>query len=184
LTDRDSRDESLMQAAGRGDLAAFDEIVRRHQTWAWRVAYRFLGHEDDAADVVQDAFLRLLDAAGRYRPSAGFRTYLYRIVSRLCLDQARKRRPFHSEELRDLPNPGPDAGELTARGETGAMVRRALDNLPPAQRLAVVLKYYEGLSYAEIAGAMRITVKAVERLLSRARRNLRSSLAHLEGDRS
>ena len=182
MPDCAASDESLMQAAGRGDLQAFEEIVHRHQAWAWRVAYRFLGHEEDAADVVQDAFLRLLDAASRYRPTAGFKTYLYQIISRLCLDRAKKKQPLYLREIPEIPDPSPDAGEAMVHNETAAAVRVALDALPPRQRMAVILKYYEGLSYADIAKAMGITVKAVERLLDRARKMLQTSLAHLKDD--
>ncbi len=171
-----------MQAAGRGDLEAFEEIVRRHQAWAWRVAYRFLGHEEDAADVVQDSFLRLLDAGNRYRPAASFKTYLYQVVSRLCLDRAKKKRPVYVKEVPEIADPSPHADETMVQDETAAAVRAALDALPPRQRMAVVLKYYEGLSYTDIAGAMRITVKAAERLLANARQSLQWSLARLKGD--
>lgn len=171
-----------MEAAAGGDLEAFEEIVRRHQAWAWRVAYRFLGHEEEAADAVQDAFLRLLDAASRYRRTAGFKTYLYQIISRVCMDRAKKRRPFYVKEVPEISDPSPDAGEVMVHAETGAAVRAALGALPPRQRMAVVFKYYEGLTYADIAGAMGITAKAVERLLDRARKTLQTSLVRLKDD--
>ena len=66
MPDPTESDELLLRAAGRGDLASFSQIVERHQTWAWRVAHRFTGNEEDASDIVQEAFLRLLDASGRY----------------------------------------------------------------------------------------------------------------------
>jgi RNA polymerase sigma-70 factor (ECF subfamily) len=103
LPDCPDSDEFLLQAIGRGDLAAFSRIVERHQTWAWRVAHRFTGNEEDASDIVQEAFLRLLDASARYRPTAKFRTYFYQIISRLCLDQARKSTPCFSKQ--SLPPP-------------------------------------------------------------------------------
>jgi RNA polymerase sigma-70 factor (ECF subfamily) len=103
LPDCPDSDEFMLQAIGRGDLAAFSRIVERHQTWAWRVAHRFTGNEKDASDIVQEAFLRLLDASARYRPTAKFRTYFYQIISRLCLDQARKSTPCFSKQ--SLPPP-------------------------------------------------------------------------------
>ena len=169
-------DEQLMLDAGRGDLAAFEEIVRRHQGWAWNIAYRFLGQADDAEDAVQDAFLRLLDAAGRYRPSAAFKTYFHRIITRLCLDRARKKQPLYMEDVPDTADPSRSADERVVQGETAAAVRAALDALPPNQRMAVVLRYYEDLGYGEIASAMETTPKAVERLLARGRKGLRSIL--------
>jgi RNA polymerase sigma-70 factor (ECF subfamily) len=168
--------EILMLAAGKGDLDAFEEIVRRHQAWAWNLAYRFLGQEEEAEDVVQDAFLRLFDASGRYRPNASFQTYFYQIITRLCLDRARKKQPLYVEAIPDSPDPGPDAGEMMVRSETAAAMQAALDALPPNQRMAIVLRYYENLNYQEIAAALEISPKAVERLLARGRESLRPIL--------
>lgn len=169
-------DEELMLNLREGDLAAFEQLVRRHQNWAWTIAYRFLGNEENAADVVQDAFLRLLDAAGRYRPTAKFTTYFYRIITRLCLDRAKKKHPLYMEDVPETPDSSPDAGEVMVHNETTAAVRNAVDALPSRQRMAIILQYYEGLNYNDIARAMGTTVKAVERLLARARDRLRGIL--------
>jgi len=99
LPDPAACDEFLMQATGKGDLEAFEEIVQRHHSWAWRITYRFLGDEPEAADIVQEAFLRLLDASRRYRPTAKFRTYFYRIITRLCLDRSKKRHPLYARKV-------------------------------------------------------------------------------------
>ena len=165
-------DEFLLQAAGRGDLSSFSRIVTRHQAWAWRIAYRFTGSEQDASDIVQEAFLRLLDASDRYRPTAKFRTYFYQIISRLCLDRAKKKQPLFLETIPDAFDPTPDVTDTMMRHETAVVVRSALDALPPNQRLAIVLRYYEELNYEEIASALATTTKAVERLLARARKGL------------
>jgi RNA polymerase sigma-70 factor (ECF subfamily) len=90
LPDPETADEALLQATGRGDLTAFAELVNRHQAWAWRIAWRFLGEAQNAEDLVQEAFLRLHRAAARYERRAAFRMYFYRIITRLCLDRARK----------------------------------------------------------------------------------------------
>lgn len=84
MPDCPESDEFLLQAVGRGDPAAFPSIVERHQTWAWRIAWRFTGNEEDVSDIVQETFLRILNASGRYLPTAKFRTYFYQIISRLC----------------------------------------------------------------------------------------------------
>jgi RNA polymerase sigma-70 factor (ECF subfamily) len=165
-----------MQAVARGDLEAFEQIVRRHQDRAWRIACRFLGREEDAADVVQDAFIRLLGAAARYQPTASFTTYLHTIVARLCLDHAKKKRPLSLEEVPESEDPHPSAIEDVARRETRIAVRAALDDLPPNQRMAIVLRYFEDQGYEEIASALGSTPKAVERLLARGRDRLRATL--------
>lgn len=176
MPDCPDSDEFLLQATGQGDLAAFSRIVEHHQTWAWRVAYRFTGNEEDASDIVQEAFLRLLDASGRYRPTAKFRTYFYQIISRLCLDQAKRKQPLLLETVPDTPDPSPDITNTMMRQEKAIAVRAALDGLPPNQRLAIVFRYYENLGYEEIASALETTTKAVERLRARGRERLRNVL--------
>jgi len=162
-------DEELMLAVGGGDLNAFDQIVLRHQKSAWNIACRFLGDRTLAEDVSQEAFLRILDAAERYRPTAKFRTYLYGVVTHLCLDHARKKQPAYVEDLSAVSGLSPSPPDAAASQERDEAVRKALNTLPPNQRMAVVLRYYEGLSGREIAAAMEVSPKAVERLLARGR---------------
>lgn len=171
-----------MLAAARGELAAFGELVRRHQESAWNVAYRFLGNVADAEDVAQEAFLRVLDAAPRYRATAKFRTFLYRIITRLCIDFSRRRirRESDVEWLLDCR-----AGPLESAvvDERTRRVREALMGLPDNQRMAVVLRYYENLGHQEIAASLGTTAKGAERLLARARTSLEPLLAGLrDGD--
>lgn len=175
---KEINDEQLMLAVGKGDLNAFNEIVRRHQRSAWSVAYRFLGDSAEAEDIAQEAFLRVLTAAPRYKPTAAFSTYFYRVITRLCIDNAKKKRPIFTDTLPEMVEASPDPAAALVRKDRDALICKALDALPSRQRMAVILKYYEGLGYADIAGAMNITIKAVERLLSRARKALQSSLSH------
>ena len=170
-------DEELMLKVRDGDLKAFEEIVRRHQTWTWRIAYRFLGDEDEAADMVQEAFLRLLDASHRYRPEAKFRTYFYQIITRLCLDVIKKKKPLYVKDIPEIPDSNPDTSELMIREEVAAAVRIAINDLPPKQRIAIIYRYYEKMNYEEIASALETTPKAVERLLARGRDRLRAILS-------
>ena len=164
-------DEALMLAAAGGDLAAFEQLVLRHQESAWRTAYRIVGCQREAEDLAQEAFLRVFEARDRYRPTAAFRTYLYRIVVRLCLDHLRKRRPLATDGL--APVDGQlSAEQQAAESERAQAVRAAIGSLPANQRTAIVLRYYEGLSGRETAEAMDSSVKAVERLLARARKTL------------
>lgn len=165
-------DEELMLAVGNGDLDAFEQIVLRHQKSAWNTAYRFLGDRTIAEDMAQEAFLKILDAAERYRPTAKFRTYLCRVVTRLCLDHARKKQPAYVDDLSAVSGLCPPPPDVAASRERGEAVWKALDALPPRQRMAVVLRYYEGLSGQEMAAAMEVSVKGIEGLLARARRAL------------
>jgi RNA polymerase sigma-70 factor, ECF subfamily len=175
-------DEELMHAVQQGDLSAFQQIVLRHQQTAWRVACRFLGDATEAEDVAQDAFLRILKAAGSYRPTAKFETFLFQVVSRLCLDRATKKHPIYVEKVPEAAAEGASPGEVLEQAERDQRVRRALDGLPANQRLAAILRYYEELSYQEIAVAMGVSPKAVERLLARARGTLALLLVSREDE--
>jgi RNA polymerase sigma-70 factor (ECF subfamily) len=168
-----------MLAAGRGDLSAFAQIVTRHQAEAWRVAYRFTGDAAEAEDLAQEAFLKILDAATRYQPTATFRTYFYRVLTRLCLDHRRKKRPVLGEPLTHIADDARTPPARATRAERDLLVQAALDALPDDYRIAVVLRYFEGLSAIEMAEAMGRSAKAVERLLSRARAILAPKLEGL-----
>ncbi|MFW5966423.1 MAG: RNA polymerase sigma factor [Persicimonas sp.] len=174
-----SRDHELMEAVADGDLRAFGELVRRHEQTAWRCAYRMLGDEAEAEDAAQEVFLKVLEAADRYQPTASFRTYLYRIIKNHCLDRLAKNAPVYTEDVPTIPTRATSPGQLLERRQTQEEVEEALEQLPGRQRLAVVLFHFEGLSYSEIADAMETTPKAVERLLARGRKALERDLGAL-----
>jgi len=173
------RDEDLMLAVGRGELDAFEQIVLRHEALAWHIAYRFTGDAVEAEDLAQEAFLRILDAAGRYKPTATFRAYLYRVVSRLCLDHLRKKRAIPIDPLPQVAGRLPSPLSQVDLRERDKVIQTALDSLSADYRMAVVLRYFEGLSASEMAVAMGRSEKAVERLLSRARSTLEPGLKGL-----
>ena len=100
-----------MLAVAEGDLDAFERIVLRHEAEAWRVAYRFTGDAAEAEDLAQDAFLKILEATSRYKPTAAFRTYLYRVLTRLCIDHGRKKRPFLAEPSLDVTDGSPSPSQ-------------------------------------------------------------------------
>jgi RNA polymerase sigma-70 factor (ECF subfamily) len=173
-------DEQLMQAVARGDVAAFDQIIQRYQHVAWKTACRLLSDSMEAEDVAQEAFLKLLDAAPRYRPIASFRTYFCRILTRLCIDSIRKKRPVVTEHLPEPADSSPSLPETLIAREREAQVRMVLEALPASQKTAIILRHYQGLSYSEIARIMETTVKAVEGLISRARASLQARLTLLK----
>jgi RNA polymerase sigma-70 factor (ECF subfamily) len=172
-------DEELLLAAGKGDLVAFEELVVRHQASAWRLAYRFLRDRGRAEDVAQETFLRVLESADRWRPTARFRTYLYQIVARLCRDVVEKKSPEISDRLGDAADAQPLPDALLMAEEQRHLVGDAIAALPPNQRMAIILRYYEELGYEEIAAALETSVKGAERLLARARATLQAKLRRL-----
>jgi RNA polymerase sigma-70 factor, ECF subfamily len=175
-----STDHQLMQAVAGGDLAAFNEIVLRYQSLAWKTAYRFLGDAMEAEDVAQESFLNILKTAPRYRPTATFRTFIYRILTNLCIDRARKKHPVYTDDLSDVSDLSSSPMEDLIEKERQAQIRNALDSLPHNQKAAMILRQSEGLSYAEIAQILDVTPKAVERLIGHARTSLLSCLSHLK----
>ncbi len=168
-----------MGRAAEGDRDAFERLVERHQQGALNVACRFLGDRDTAEDVVQEAFLKVLDAAPRYRPTAKFRTYLFNVIYHLCVDVYRKQRPAPLAAQPPAADGNPGPVEAALADERAALVRDAVQGLPPRQRMALVLKHFEGMSYAEIARSLECTPSAVDALLSRARAGLREELRDL-----
>jgi len=170
-------DEQLMMRSAEGDMDAFEQIVLRHQRGALGVAYRFLGDRVRAEDVVQEAFLKILAAAPGYKPAARFRTYLFGIVWRLCIDRYRRKKPERLvADGSSLEGHSEAPGERMRRAEAAERVRAAIAGLPPRQRMAIILRHYEEMSYDDIARATRCSPKAVEALLRRARQKLRDAL--------
>jgi RNA polymerase sigma-70 factor (ECF subfamily) len=171
-----SSDEELMMKAAEGDMDAFEQLIVNHQQGALGVAYRFLGDQTQAEDIVQEAFLKILAAAPGYEPRAKFRTYLFGVIWRLCVDRYRRKRPQRLESSLDPQGSAAEPQQVVLRKEAAEWVREAIGSLPPRQRMAIVLKHYEDLSYQEIARAIKCSPRAVDALLSRARTKLREAL--------
>lgn len=174
---QDASDEELVALIGGGDRRAYHILVERHGRRVLGLARRMMRNLAEAEDVSQDAFLRVWQKAGEWQPrGARFTTWLYRVVMNLCLD--RKRRPTMSpiEAAGDPADTRPDAETILAKSQRDGQVAAALQALPERQRAALVLSYYEGLSNAEAAGVLELSVSALESLLVRARRALRQEL--------
>ena len=175
-------DEELVSWSAGGDRRAFDEIVGRHGPFALRVAARIIPDRTAAEDIVQDAMVRAWNQCDRFDPGrAQFRTWLYRIVVNLCIDQRRRVSPEPLPETFDAADPGAAADQILAASERDIALATALRALPGRQRAAMTLVYDEGVSGAEAARILGLSAKAVERLLARARSTLRESM-HADHD--
>ena len=174
-------DDLLLARVAAGDAAAFGRLVARHGERALAVATRMLGSRADAEDAVQDVFTRLwAGAAARWRPGgARFGTWLWRAVANRCLDQLRRPRMGELTDAIDPPDPSPGALERLERDRVLRQVTDAIETLPERQRMAIALVYDAGLSGAEAAEAMGVSAGAMEQLLVRARRSLRTGLRPL-----
>jgi RNA polymerase sigma-70 factor (ECF subfamily) len=167
---RDQVDDAiLVQAAQSGDVAAFEEIVRRHQAAVYRVGLRMLGSRADAEDVTQDTFVRAWRSLGRFRAQNALRTWLYRIVTRRCLDTIAARRTTVQLEAAAVDPIAPDPAIVVEQHARIEAVMRAVAALPADQRAALVLREFEGLAYAELAEVLGISVASVKGRLHRAR---------------
>lgn len=188
--DESEVDFELMARIGNGDHAAFRQLVERHQNTVIGTVAKMLGNPSDAEDISQQVFLRIWRNARRYRPDAKFTTYLFTITRNLVFNETRRRgrkkevsadeREENSHhQIEASPDHRPDAELLQA--ELQAAVDAAIVALPESQRMAVVMRRYEQLSYEEIAAVLGLSVSAVKSLLFRARSALRDSLsAYLE----
>jgi len=177
-------------AEGTGDhrLAAFEELLQRHVRSIYRVAYRLTGNHDDAEDLSQEALVEAFRAFDRYQPGTYFDRWVYRIMTRTHIDRVR-RRGRRPETSLDAPvGPSGDAlvslvgdvrddpQHLTEVAGLDGPVQAALDRLPEEFKTAIVLADIEGLSYDEIAAAVRCPVGTVRSRLHRAREMLRQAL--------
>jgi RNA polymerase sigma-70 factor, ECF subfamily len=174
-------DHELMRLLAVGQREALSVLVRRHQGQALALAYRFLGRWDVAEDVCQEAFIRVMNKAGDYQPTAAFTTWLYRIVVNLCWDRRRQaaRDPIHLTDEAAALAPAVVDPAPAEQDETQVRVRRAIAQLPDRQRLVLVLHRYNSMSHKEICTATGWSTGAVESCLVRAYQQLRRSLSDL-----
>ncbi len=186
-------EQGYIKQAQKGDIPAFNQLVRAHQQVVYRTAFRVLGDQAAAEDATQDAFISAFKHIRSYR-GGSFKAWLLRIVTNACYDQlrAKQRRPTASLDalLLDPDNPAPGADpaapreaspeEYAERKELGAKIQQGLDTLPPDQRVTLVLVDIEGFSYEDAAQATDTNVGTVKSRLSRARAHLRDFLVTQE----
>jgi RNA polymerase sigma-70 factor (ECF subfamily) len=173
-------DETLVDRIRAGDHLAREELFRRHWGVAYRVAYRLLGHEQDALDAVQEAFLKAITHLDDFDGRSGFRTWLLRIVTNAALDTGRRRGRRATVPLGADASPGaePSCDDDPAGGLHRQDLRRILDaalgRLSPPLRTAFVLFAEAGLSYKEIAAVQQIPLGTVMSRISAARQKLQA----------
>lgn len=171
-----------------GDAAAFEEIVHAHQNRIATLCRYLLGNAADAEDATQDVFIKAYKGLPDFRPEAALYTWLYRIAVNTCIDRTRKpffRALFFASESDDAAEGGsrplasedPSPERLVESQQLSRQIQQALKSLSPKLRAAIVLKEIEGLSYEQIAEVQEISLGTVKSRISRAREELRRSLA-------
>ena len=179
------QESDLIAQVLAGDAEAFEPLVKEHQTNVYRLALRLLGNEADAADAAQDAFLKAYTSLSSFRGESRFSVWLYRLTNNVCIDALRRRRDALSLETEDdegettalpLPDERWSPETLAERAEDIRAVRSALDALPDDCREILTLREIGGLSYEELAAALRLELGTVRSRLNRARKRLADEL--------
>ena len=189
--DEKTTNKDLMGRIGSGDKHAFEFLIHRHQRPILNFIFRFMGNRTDAEDLTQEVFLRVWKVAGTYKPDAKFTTWLYRIATNLCINKQRALRIRKWVAFSQSHEPKQNSKDtfITAEGvesktaedhlidsEQSLNLLNAINDLPTSQRLAIILRIYDGLTYHEISKIIDRSVLAVDSLLIRAKRNLRKKL--------
>jgi RNA polymerase sigma-70 factor (ECF subfamily) len=181
--------ESLIQRCLKGDQAAWDLIVKQYWRKVFNVAYKFVGKHDEAEDLTQDIFLKVFKSLDTFDRRANFQTWLISVSRNLCIDHYRSVRKERETIDRDV-----DASELTpAAREPGpiaaleqrdrvALLRKAMVQLPPALRTAVLMRDIQELSYQEIADQLRLPEGTVKSRINRGRTELARQIRRLRGE--
>jgi len=182
----DELDFSLMARISKGDALAMEQLIEIHQSRVLGTVFKMLGPDSDAEDIAQQVFLRVWNSAANYTSSAKFTTWLFKITRNLVFNELRRRKrhptaPLEQEaanhhfQAEDSQALSPDSSLLEA--ELQDAIQTAIASLPETQRMALVLRRYEELSYEEIGTILELSIPAVKSTLFRARTELRSKLS-------
>lgn len=189
-----AQEAELIRAAQAGERSAFDALVRQYEYQVLRLALHLTGSEHDAEDIYQEAFLKAYRYLGNFRFECSFYTWIYRIVTNLCLDQMRRRKTRredaavivdHSGEEIDLLASVSDARSFSnpakelERKALGEQIQAALEKLTPRERMVFELKHYQGLRLRVIGEMLHTTEETAKNTLFRATKKLRAQLAEL-----
>jgi len=187
-------DSALIREAQRGNRVAFEELVRQYDRAVLRLALHLTGSEQDAQDIYQEAFLKAFRNVGNFRFECSFYTWIYRIVTNLCLDHLRKKSSRSRDVTTTISSDGeeeqvldrmPDqrAGTSPERSlisrELRKCIVRAMDRLSPRERMVFELKHYHGLRLRTVAGILHTSEGTIKNTLFRATHKLRHQLAEV-----
>ncbi len=187
-----SPEDALVAKARSGNVAAFEQLVLAYEKKVYNLAFRMMGNSEDASDVVQETFLRAFSSLRSFRGDSSFSTWVYRIVSNICLDELRKRsrqrvssldEPVEGQDgemIRQVADPSPGPEDALQRTETREQIQRGIASLQEDHRVIVVLRDVQGLSYEEIAQVLGLSLGTVKSRLNRARLALKKRLEATE----
>jgi RNA polymerase sigma-70 factor (ECF subfamily) len=176
------QERAWIEQALRGDRKAFGQLVRAYERPVYNLTYRMLGDSAEAEDAAQETFLRAYSKLATYQPGRKFVNWLLSIASHHCIDRLRRKSRAPQLSLEEplppkwLESDAPRPEQVVGKKQERERVRQVLDTLPPDYRAAVVLRYWYGMSYREIASTMETTESAIKSRLHRARRMMAQDL--------
>jgi RNA polymerase sigma-70 factor, ECF subfamily len=179
-------EQGLIEACRHGNPGAFHSLFEKHKDKVYSIALRYCGDPATAQDITQDTFMKLLSGIGSFRGESKFDSWLYRLVVNSCLDQKRRARrlmPLVDQLLGVLREPRASALDEVMRAETNGEVQSAVARLPPEQRIVIVLRYTQGLSYEEIAEILGCSTGTIASRLNRVHKVLERRLSRFAGKR-
>lgn len=187
-------DEELVKKSLQGDTEAFDELVLRYQNKIYTLSFRYMGNEDDAYDMAQEAFIKAYRSLRSFKGDSTFGTWMYRITTNVCLDELRRRKrriiPLSLDEPlatregdeveKEIADPSPAADIIYEQKEFSQYIQAVLNQIKPEHKTTIILRDMMELTYEEIAEVLNCSVGTVKSRLSRARNILRKKLADRE----
>lgn len=188
-----NNDNELIKEFLKGREPAFEELVCRYEKKVYTLCYQYVGNQEDALDMAQETFLRIYRFLPRFRFDAAFSTWVYRLTVNTCLDFIRKQKKNRSLSLdaplhlaggetveREMAHHGPSPAEALEKKEMQQEILKALDRLPEEQKMPIILKEFQDMSYEEIAGVLKVPLGTVRSRISRGRLKLKTILQEME----
>lgn len=187
-------EEQLVKKSLQGDTMAFEELVALYQNKIYALAYRYMGNEDDAYDMTQEAFIKAYRSLRSFKGDSSFGTWIYRVATNVCLDELRRRKrrvftlsldePLATREgdevEKEFADTSPTADILYEQKEFSQYIQNLLDQMKPEHKSAIVLRDLMELSYEEISEVLNCSIGTVKSRISRAREVLRKKLVERE----
>lgn len=179
-----NNERKLIKKCTKGDLNAFEELIREHEKRAYNIALKILKDPEDAMDISQEAFIKVFKAIKNFKFESSFSTWLYRIITNTCMDFLRKKKenvysldnPIKAENgdiTRQIEDQKNTTEELFEKKMTKELVHKSIEKLDDVHRVVIILRDIEGFSYQEISKILDCTMGTIKSRLNRARKNLK-----------
>jgi RNA polymerase sigma-70 factor (ECF subfamily) len=177
----------LLKKIKEGDIKSFELLIAEYQVYAYNIAYRMLGSEEDAKDITQEALIKVYKSIGKFKETSSFSTWLYRIVMNTCKDELKKRKEVMvslDKEVEtgdgtvsmEIGDERLNPSKIVERNEVSHVVQEAINALPDANRMVIVLRDIQGLSYEEISQVVKEPIGTVKSRINRGRTMLKKTL--------